>query len=155
MAFRTITEASEILEVPTHVLRFWEKKFESITPLKRGGGRRYYRPTDISLLYGIKHFLYYKKFSIRKTQNLLRKKEKREILRIGKEKYFNRSKILEEKSDTSLLHFRKTFAGNKVKVASYLNRFQDEITQHHKEKLFEIFKNLKNIKERMHSRLQD
>ena len=84
MAFRTISEAATLLEVPTHVLRFWETKFESVTPLKRGGGRRYYRPNDISLLYGIKHFLYEKRFSIKKTQGLLRKKEKKDILKVGK-----------------------------------------------------------------------
>ena len=84
MAFRTISEAATLLEVPTHVLRFWETKFESVTPLKRGGGRRYYRPNDISLLYGIKHFLYEKRFSIKKTQAMLRKREKKDILKVGK-----------------------------------------------------------------------
>ena len=92
MAFRTISEAATLLEVPTHVLRFWETKFESVTPLKRGGGRRYYRPNDISLLYGIKHFLYEKRFSIKKTQTLLRKREKKDILKVGKAAFLAESK---------------------------------------------------------------
>ena len=58
MAFRTISEAATLLEVPTHVLRFWETKFSQIKPIKRGGGRRYYRPEDIELLKGIKYLLY-------------------------------------------------------------------------------------------------
>nr|P30791.1 RecName: Full=Uncharacterized HTH-type transcriptional regulator in himA 3'region [Rhodobacter capsulatus] len=56
-AFRTITEVAELLETPTHVLRFWESKFPQIKPVKRAGGRRYYRPADVALLVGIKHLL--------------------------------------------------------------------------------------------------
>ncbi len=99
MAFRTISEAATLLEVPTHVLRFWETKFESVAPLKRGGGRRYYRPNDISLLYGIKHFLYEKRFSIKKTQTLLRKREKKDILKVGKAAFLAESEKNCEKGD--------------------------------------------------------
>ena len=58
-AFRTISEVAEDLDLPQHVLRFWETRFVQIRPLKRGGGRRYYRPDDIDLLCGIRHLLFY------------------------------------------------------------------------------------------------
>src|SRR5206468_7272332 len=57
-AFRTISEVAEDLKVPQHVLRFWESRFRDIKPMKRGGGRRYYRPDDVDLLRGIRHLLY-------------------------------------------------------------------------------------------------
>ncbi|MGI9414521.1 MAG: MerR family transcriptional regulator, partial [Hyphomicrobiales bacterium] len=57
-AFRTISEVAEELDVPQHVMWFWESKFSQIKPMKRGGGRRYYRPNDIELLRGIRHLLY-------------------------------------------------------------------------------------------------
>ena len=56
-AFRTISEVAEDLDVPQHVLRFWESRFREIKPMKRGGGRRYYRPDDVELLRGIRHLL--------------------------------------------------------------------------------------------------
>ena len=71
-AFRTISEVANELEVPQHVLRFWESKFVQIKPLKRGGGRRYYRPEDIDLLRGIRHLLYSDGYTIRGAQKLLR-----------------------------------------------------------------------------------
>src|SRR5271170_2449630 len=71
-AFRTISEVATDLEVPQHVLRFWESKFQQIRPLKRGGGRRYYRPEDINLLNSIKDLLYNQGFTIRGVQKLLR-----------------------------------------------------------------------------------
>ena len=70
-AFRTISEVSEDLEVPQHVLRFWESKFPQIKPLKRGGGRRYYRPEDIQLLKRIRDLLYKDGYTIRGVQKLL------------------------------------------------------------------------------------
>ena len=71
-AFRTISEVATNLEVPQHVLRFWESKFQQIRPLKRGGGRRYYRPEDVTLLANIKELLYSQGFTIRGVQKLLR-----------------------------------------------------------------------------------
>jgi DNA-binding transcriptional MerR regulator len=71
-AFRTISEVSEDLAVPQHVLRFWESKFPQIKPLKRGGGRRYYRPEDLHLLKRIRDFLYKDGYTIRGVQKLLR-----------------------------------------------------------------------------------
>ena len=71
-AFRTITEVSTELELPQHVLRFWETKFPQIKPVKRRGGRRYYRPEDIVLIKGIKSLLYVERYTIKGVQKLLR-----------------------------------------------------------------------------------
>lgn len=71
-AFRTISEVSDELDVPKHVLRFWEVKFPQIRPMKRGGGRRYYRPEDLELLRGIRHLLHAEKYTIKGVQKILR-----------------------------------------------------------------------------------
>ena len=71
-AFRTISEAAEELALPQHVLRFWESRFREIKPMKRGGGRRFYRPDDLDLLRGIKHLLYGEGYTIRGVQRILR-----------------------------------------------------------------------------------
>jgi len=71
-AFRTISEVAQELDVPQHVLRFWESRFREIKPMKRGGGRRYYRPDDLDLLRGIRHLLYGEGYTIRGVQRLLR-----------------------------------------------------------------------------------
>jgi len=71
-AFRTISEVSQDLEVPQHVLRFWETKFPQVRPLKRGGGRRYYRPEDVDLLRRIRDLLYGEGYTIKGVQRLLR-----------------------------------------------------------------------------------
>ncbi len=71
-AFRTISEVSQDLEVPQHVLRFWETKFAQVRPLKRGGGRRYYRPDDVELLRRIRNLLYTDGYTIKGVQKLLR-----------------------------------------------------------------------------------
>jgi DNA-binding transcriptional MerR regulator len=71
-AFRTITEVAENLDLPQHVLRFWETRFAQIKPLKRAGGRRYYRPEDVQLITAIRRLLYDEGFTIRGVQRLLR-----------------------------------------------------------------------------------
>jgi DNA-binding transcriptional MerR regulator len=71
-AFRTISEVGKELEIPQHVLRFWESKFSQVKPLKRGGGRRYYRPEDIALLRRIRDLLYTEGYTIRGVQRLFR-----------------------------------------------------------------------------------
>jgi len=71
-AFRTISEVAEELDVPQHVLRFWESKFTQVKPLKRGGGRRYYRPEDVMLLRRIRQCLYQDGYTIKGVQRLLR-----------------------------------------------------------------------------------
>ncbi len=71
-AFRTISEVADELHIPQHVLRFWETKFPQVRPLKRGGGRRYYRPDDIALLRRISDLLYIQGYTIKGVQRLLR-----------------------------------------------------------------------------------
>jgi DNA-binding transcriptional MerR regulator len=71
-AFRTTGEVAEELALPAHVLRFWESKFPQIRPLKRGGGRRYYRPEDVDLLRRIRQYLHHEGYTIRGVQRLLR-----------------------------------------------------------------------------------
>ena len=71
-AFRTIREVADDLDLPQHVLRFWDTRFQQIKPMKRGGGRRYYRPDDIDLLRGIRHLLYGEGYTIRGAQRILK-----------------------------------------------------------------------------------
>jgi DNA-binding transcriptional MerR regulator len=73
-AFRTISEVADDLDVPQHVLRFWETRFPQIRPMKRGGGRRYYRPDDVELLRGIRHLLYGEGYTIRGVQGQIKEK---------------------------------------------------------------------------------
>jgi DNA-binding transcriptional MerR regulator len=79
-AFRTISEVSDELDVPQHVLRFWETKFSHIKPLKRGGGRRYYRPEDLALLRRIRELLYTEGYTIKGVQRLLRQNGVKAVL---------------------------------------------------------------------------
>src|ERR1700712_4064521 len=82
-AFRTISEAADELDLPQHVLRFWETRFSTIKPLKRGGGRRYYRPEDVLLLKGIRHLLYDQGFTIKGVQKILKDQGARHVAAIG------------------------------------------------------------------------
>ena len=79
-AFRTISEVAEELALPQHVLRFWETRFTSIKPMKRGGGRRYYRPDDVDLLRGIRALLYGEGYTIRGVQRILKEQGPRSII---------------------------------------------------------------------------
>jgi DNA-binding transcriptional MerR regulator len=83
-AFRTISEVSETLDVPQHVLRFWEAKFAQVKPLKRAGGRRYYRPDDIDLLKGIRALLYGEGLTIKGVQKVLREQGAKHVAEIGR-----------------------------------------------------------------------
>ncbi|MEM7221354.1 MAG: MerR family transcriptional regulator [Pseudomonadota bacterium] len=78
-AFRTISEVADDLEVPQHVLRFWETKFSQVRPLKRGGGRRYYRPEDVQLLRQIRALLYDQGYTIKGVQRLLKDRSAKEL----------------------------------------------------------------------------
>ena len=79
-AFRTISEVADDLDVPKHVLRFWEGKFSQLKPMKRGGGRRYYRPEDVALLKGIRRLLYSEGYTIRGVQKILRESGPRSVM---------------------------------------------------------------------------
>ena len=82
-AFRTISEVSSDLEVPPHVLRFWETKFPQIKPLKRGGGRRYYRPEDVALLRQIRQLLYNDGYTIKGVQRLIKEGALKNTAQLG------------------------------------------------------------------------
>jgi DNA-binding transcriptional MerR regulator len=83
-AFRTISEVSVELEVPQHVLRFWEGRFSQVKPVKRAGGRRYYRPEDVDLLRGIRTLLYLEGFTIKGVQKVLRERGLRYVAELGR-----------------------------------------------------------------------
>jgi DNA-binding transcriptional MerR regulator len=83
-AFRTISEVADELDLPQHVLRFWETRFAQIKPLKRGGGRRYYRPDDVDLLRGIRHLLYGEGYTIRGVQRILHEQGQRFVVSAGR-----------------------------------------------------------------------
>jgi DNA-binding transcriptional MerR regulator len=83
-AFRTISEVAEELDVPQHVLRFWESRFSQIRPVKRAGGRRYYRPQDIDLLKGIQALLYGEGFTIKGVQKVLKDRGVRHVAGLGR-----------------------------------------------------------------------
>ena len=81
-AFRTISEVSKDLSLPQHVLRFWETKFVQIKPIKRGGGRRYYRPEDVRLLKGIKTLLYNDGYTIRGVQKVIKENGTKKLIKL-------------------------------------------------------------------------
>ena len=83
-AFRTISEVAQELDLPQHVLRFWETRFSQIKPMKRGGGRRYYRPDDIDLLRGIRHLLYQEGYTIRGLQRIFKEQGNQFVIAVGK-----------------------------------------------------------------------
>ncbi len=84
-AFRTISEAAEDLDLPQHVLRFWETRFSQIKPLKRGGGRRYYRPDDLEFLRGLKHLLHAERYTIKGVQKIIKDQGVKAVQRVGRE----------------------------------------------------------------------
>lgn len=84
-AFRTISEVADDLDLPQHVLRFWETRFSQIKPLKRGGGRRYYRPDDVVLLRGIKHLLYGEGYTIKGVQRILKEQGAHHVMTLWRD----------------------------------------------------------------------
>lgn len=84
-AFRTISEVADELAVPKHVLRFWEVKFSHIRPMKRGGGRRFYRPEELALLRGIRHLLHREGYTIKGVQKILREQGVEAVKQHGRE----------------------------------------------------------------------
>jgi DNA-binding transcriptional MerR regulator len=83
-AFRTISEVAADLDVPQHVLRFWETRFGQIRPLKRAGGRRYYRPEDVDLVAGIRHLLHVRRYTIKGAQRVIRENGVRFVQAVGR-----------------------------------------------------------------------
>jgi DNA-binding transcriptional MerR regulator len=83
-AFRTIGEVAEALDVPQHVLRFWETRFGQIRPMKRAGGRRYYRPDDVDLVAGIRHLLHVRRYTIKGAQRVIKENGVRYVQAVGR-----------------------------------------------------------------------
>ena len=111
-AFRTISEVAVELDVPQHVLRFWESRFAQVKPVKRGGGRRYYRPEDVDLLRGIRALLYSDGFTIKGVQKLLREQGVRYIADLGRTDCSLIARLAEDEDEPR--HARATFAAIEV-----------------------------------------
>ena len=149
-AFRTITEAAAILDLPAHVLRFWESKFRQIKPMKRGGGRRYYRPEDIQLLIGIKELLYSKGLTIKGAQRVIQSNGTKSIIKLGAEKISDQ-------------HKSKTYTTSERKAPSELDSvslgtFDLSNAKIHgdadRKKLVELLKDLQLIQSRIKNRCE-
>ena len=131
-AFRTISEVSKDLSLPQHVLRFWETKFTQIKPIKRGGGRRYYRPEDVRLLKGIKNLLYKDGYTIRGVQKVIKENGTRNII---EQRQGNNNFTLKEKNNNTLVENKDISRHN--------------ITETKRKKLMNVLDNLVQLKERL------
>ena len=119
-ALKTISEVSVLLDVPPHVLRFWEGKFVSLRPLKRSGGRRYYRPDDIVLLRRIKKLLYVDGFTIKGAQKLIRNKVARDEFIVMKDSAESNTQTLSD-AITMLDEVKIRLVGIKQKLGSKID----------------------------------
>ena len=140
-AFRTISEVSKDLSLPQHVLRFWETKFAQIKPIKRGGGRRYYRPEDVDLLKGIKNLLYNDGYTIRGVQKVIKENGSKNIL-------FSNSK-----SNSKLE--QKTFTDNENIYNSEKNvhtRTVQTLSEIKRKKLMDVMQNLVELQNKISSK---
>ena len=137
-AFRTISEVSKDLSLPQHVLRFWETKFAQIKPIKRGGGRRYYRPEDVDLLKGIKNLLYNDGYTIRGVQKVIRENGSKNIL-------FSNNKA-------NIKVQQKTFTDNENNYNSEQNihlRSTESISNAKRKKLMDVMQNLVELQNKI------
>ncbi len=130
-AFRTISEVSKDLSLPQHVLRFWETKFAQIKPIKRGGGRRYYRPEDIELLKGIKYLLYNDGYTIRGVQKVIKENGTKKII----------SKKIENNDFT--------FEKDDYKTSSMSNETTTSIGKTKRHKLMSVLNDLVELKKKL------
>ncbi len=130
-AFRTISEVSKDLSLPQHVLRFWETKFIQIKPIKRGGGRRYYRPEDIELLKGIKYLLYNDGYTIRGVQKVIKEIGAKKV--ILKNKQIKNFTFNEDESINPLENINQSHSGiNDSKRKKLMNVLNDLVELKHK-----------------------
>ena len=137
-AFRTISEVSKDLSLPQHVLRFWETKFAQIKPIKRGGGRRYYRPEDVDLLKGIKNLLYNDGYTIRGVQKVIRENGSKNIL-------FSNNKA-------NIKVQQKTFTDNENNYTSEQNiqlRSAETLSSTKRKKLMDVMQNLVELQNKI------
>ena len=120
-AFRTISEASEILSLPSHVLRFWESKFNQIKPLKRAGGRRFYRPNDILFILGIKKLLHIDGLTIIGVKRLIKENGINFIINIGKNVRDNNSNLQNKENILKKIDIQKSKI-DKEKIYGFINQ---------------------------------
>ena len=120
-AFRTISEASEILCLPSHVLRFWESKFTQIKPLKRAGGRRFYRPNDILFILGIKKLLHIDGLTIIGVKRLIKENGINFIINIGKNVRDNNSNLQKKENILKKINIQKSKI-DKEKINGFINQ---------------------------------
>ena len=120
-AFRTISEASEILSLPSHVLRFWESKFTQIKPLKRAGGRRFYRPNDILFILGIKKLLHIDGLTIIGVKRLIKENGINFIINIGKNIRDNNSNLQKKENILKKINIQNSKI-DKEKINELINK---------------------------------
>tara|TARA_A100001011_G_scaffold293239_1_gene305068 strand:- start:732 stop:1175 length:444 start_codon:yes stop_codon:yes gene_type:complete len=140
-AFRTISEVSKDLSLPQHVLRFWETKFSQIKPIKRGGGRRYYRPEDVDLLKGIKNLLYNDGYTIRGVQKVIKENGSKNIL-------FSNNKAnskLEQKNFTDS-------ENNYTSTQNVHTRLGQTLSDNKRKKLMDVMQNLVELQNKISSK---
>ena len=140
-AFRTISEVSKDLSLPQHVLRFWETKFAQIKPIKRGGGRRYYRPEDVDLLKGIKNLLYNDGYTIRGVQKVIKENGSKNIL-------FSNNKA-------NIKVLQKTFTDSENSYTSEQNvhsRTGQTLSDNKRKQLMDVMQNLVELQSKISSK---
>ena len=143
-AFRTISEAGKMLSLPTHVLRFWESKFPQIKPIKRGGGRRFYRPNDVLVLFAIKKLLHGNGMTIAGVKRLIKDTGIKQIMALG-EKAKNDTKEQEGKSEENYID----------KVLGLLDKDQNSGIVFDQEKLTEIKYDLLRLRVKIRERINN
>ena len=131
-AFRTISEVSKDLSLPQHVLRFWETKFVQIKPIKRGGGRRYYRPEDVRLLKGIKSLLYKDGYTIRGVQKVIKE--------IGTKKILSKENLNKDFTDLEIPHSQNN---------DYQNHPQQNMGESKRKKLMTVLNDLVELRKKI------
>ena len=140
-AFRTISEVSKDLSLPQHVLRFWETKFAQIKPIKRGGGRRYYRPEDVDLLKGIKNLLYNDGYTIRGVQKVIKENGSKNVL------------FSNNKANTKLS--QKAFTDSENSYIAEQNvhtRTVQSLSDNKRKKLMDVMQNLVELQSKISSK---
>ncbi len=125
-AFRTISEVAEYLDLPQHVLRFWESKFAQIKPLKRGGNRRYYRPEDVILITAIKKLLHVEGYTIRGVQKLFKAQGVKATIALanGESEPLTVASILEKDKASADGEVKEETSTNTTELVSILNRLK-------------------------------
>ena len=140
-AFRTISEVSKDLSLPQHVLRFWETKFAQIKPIKRGGGRRYYRPEDVDLLKGIKNLLYNDGYTIRGVQKVIKENGSKNIL-------FSNIKANNKLEQKTFTDSENIYNSDK----NVLARAAHSLSDNKRKKLMDVMQNLVELQNKISSK---